>query len=274
MGTWNAYGNEYWPADYLIDADGQVRYAAFGEGDYDKTETAIRALLAEAGDQRRRHEPPDRRDRAQRSRRRRRPISAPARAQGWVERPEARDARLRLPRTGAPRRSNDFAFSGTWNDRRPARATAVAERRHRRRVPGQERLPRAELGRRNAPRPVQVLLDGHPISRRRTPAPMCTAASSRSAASACTRSSRCPASERHRLVAALRAGRHRLRVHVRVAGARGVGGRRTPATIFSCAFCVFWGRTCGRCACPRTASPSRTSRRVRLCTLPSAAPAG
>ena len=49
MGTWNAYGNEYWPADYLIDAHGQVRYAAFGEGDYDKTETAIRALLAEAG---------------------------------------------------------------------------------------------------------------------------------------------------------------------------------------------------------------------------------
>ncbi|HYM54622.1 MAG TPA: cytochrome c biogenesis protein/redoxin, partial [Solirubrobacteraceae bacterium] len=32
MGTWNAYGNQYWPADYLIDAHGQVRYAAFGEG--------------------------------------------------------------------------------------------------------------------------------------------------------------------------------------------------------------------------------------------------
>ncbi len=49
MGTWNAYGNEYWPADYLIDAHGQVRYTAFGEGDYSQTETAIRALLAEAG---------------------------------------------------------------------------------------------------------------------------------------------------------------------------------------------------------------------------------
>jgi thiol-disulfide isomerase/thioredoxin len=49
MGTWNAYDNEYWPADYLIDAHGDVRYATFGEGDYDKTETAIRALLAEAG---------------------------------------------------------------------------------------------------------------------------------------------------------------------------------------------------------------------------------
>ncbi len=49
MGTWNAYGNEYWPADYLIDAQGKVRYTAFGEGDYGETETAIRALLAEAG---------------------------------------------------------------------------------------------------------------------------------------------------------------------------------------------------------------------------------
>jgi cytochrome c biogenesis protein CcdA/thiol-disulfide isomerase/thioredoxin len=49
LGTWNAYGNQYWPADYLIDATGQVRYAAFGEGDYAKTESAIRALLAEKG---------------------------------------------------------------------------------------------------------------------------------------------------------------------------------------------------------------------------------
>ena len=48
-GTWNAYGNQYWPADYLVDANGQVRYTAFGEGDYTKTEDAIRALLAEAG---------------------------------------------------------------------------------------------------------------------------------------------------------------------------------------------------------------------------------
>ncbi|HUA11227.1 MAG TPA: cytochrome c biogenesis protein CcdA [Solirubrobacteraceae bacterium] len=49
MGTWNAYYNEVWPADYLIDARGQVRYTAFGEGEYGKTETAIRALLAESG---------------------------------------------------------------------------------------------------------------------------------------------------------------------------------------------------------------------------------
>ncbi len=46
-GTWNAYGNEYWPAEYLIDANGHVREAKFGEGDYSKTENAIRSLLAE-----------------------------------------------------------------------------------------------------------------------------------------------------------------------------------------------------------------------------------
>jgi cytochrome c biogenesis protein CcdA/thiol-disulfide isomerase/thioredoxin len=49
MGTWNAYGNEYWPADYLIDARGQVRDATFGEGHYAQTEAAIRALLAATG---------------------------------------------------------------------------------------------------------------------------------------------------------------------------------------------------------------------------------
>jgi thiol-disulfide isomerase/thioredoxin len=47
--TWNAYGNQYWPAHYLIGADGYVRYVHFGEGEYARTENAIRALLAEAG---------------------------------------------------------------------------------------------------------------------------------------------------------------------------------------------------------------------------------
>ena len=51
-GTWNAYGNQYWPAKYLIDADGQVRYVHFGEGEYETTERAIRTLLRERGDDR------------------------------------------------------------------------------------------------------------------------------------------------------------------------------------------------------------------------------
>jgi cytochrome c biogenesis protein CcdA/thiol-disulfide isomerase/thioredoxin len=47
--TWNAYGNQYWPAKYLIDRRGRVRFTHFGEGEYDKTEDAIRSLLAEPG---------------------------------------------------------------------------------------------------------------------------------------------------------------------------------------------------------------------------------
>jgi cytochrome c biogenesis protein CcdA/thiol-disulfide isomerase/thioredoxin len=47
-GTWNAWRNQYWPAKYLIDRRGHVRYYHYGEGDYDKTEAAIRDLLAEA----------------------------------------------------------------------------------------------------------------------------------------------------------------------------------------------------------------------------------
>jgi cytochrome c biogenesis protein CcdA/thiol-disulfide isomerase/thioredoxin len=51
-GTWTAYGNQYWPAEYLIDARGRVRYTHFGEGDYQQDERAIRSLLAERGDRR------------------------------------------------------------------------------------------------------------------------------------------------------------------------------------------------------------------------------
>jgi cytochrome c biogenesis protein CcdA/thiol-disulfide isomerase/thioredoxin len=50
--TWNAYGNQFWPAKYLIDSRGRVRYVHFGEGEYEQTEEAIRSLLAEAGRQR------------------------------------------------------------------------------------------------------------------------------------------------------------------------------------------------------------------------------
>ena len=45
--TWNAYGNQYWPAEYLIDRQGHVRHAHFGEGEYDVTEESIRNLLGE-----------------------------------------------------------------------------------------------------------------------------------------------------------------------------------------------------------------------------------
>ena len=47
--TWNAYNNRFWPAKYLIDGDGYIRYSHFGEGAYDETEREIRKLLTEAG---------------------------------------------------------------------------------------------------------------------------------------------------------------------------------------------------------------------------------
>ncbi|MDA5635425.1 MULTISPECIES: cytochrome c biogenesis protein DipZ [Rhizobium/Agrobacterium group] len=46
---WRAFDNSYWPAHYLIDAKGQIRYHHFGEGDYRQTEEAIQDLLREAG---------------------------------------------------------------------------------------------------------------------------------------------------------------------------------------------------------------------------------
>jgi len=49
LGTWNAYQNEYWPAEYLIDARGEVRHTQFGEGDYKQSEAAVRQLLYDAG---------------------------------------------------------------------------------------------------------------------------------------------------------------------------------------------------------------------------------
>ena len=50
LATWSAYGNQYWPAEYFIDAQGRVRYVHFGEGSYGEKEKVIRELLAAAGD--------------------------------------------------------------------------------------------------------------------------------------------------------------------------------------------------------------------------------
>ncbi len=47
--TWRAYNNRYWPAKYLIDKDGIIRYTHFGEGAYAETEDEIKKLLEEAG---------------------------------------------------------------------------------------------------------------------------------------------------------------------------------------------------------------------------------
>jgi thiol-disulfide isomerase/thioredoxin len=45
MATWNAFQNEYWPAEYLLDQQGRVAYTSFGEGDYAQTDAAVAQLL-------------------------------------------------------------------------------------------------------------------------------------------------------------------------------------------------------------------------------------
>ena len=159
MGTWNAYGNEYWPADYLIDSTGQVRYASFGEGDYSRTETAIRALLAEAGAQVGAMSHPT-------------GVIMPSevatpetylgtnRAEGWTDGPQSGLHDYGPPPAGELT-LNDFAYSGTWKiSGQPAEAVANA---------GIEMefeardvyLVLSSPGER--PLPVRVLLDGRPI---------------------------------------------------------------------------------------------------------------
>jgi thiol-disulfide isomerase/thioredoxin len=48
--TWDAFRNQYWPADYLVDRFGRIRLVHFGEGDERKIEDAVRGLLADGGD--------------------------------------------------------------------------------------------------------------------------------------------------------------------------------------------------------------------------------
>ncbi|HEY3828436.1 MAG TPA: cytochrome c biogenesis protein DipZ [Solirubrobacteraceae bacterium] len=159
-GTWNAYENQYWPADYLIDSKGDVRYVAFGEGDYEKTESAIRALLALAGHQigGKSHATgvivPSHETTPE-------TYLGTERGQGWVSGPLAglHDYGAQAPANLA---LNDFAYSGTWRTAgQPALAIADA---------GIDAEVQAKnvylvLSKSQASSgKVEVLLDGHPIA--------------------------------------------------------------------------------------------------------------
>jgi cytochrome c biogenesis protein CcdA/thiol-disulfide isomerase/thioredoxin len=159
MGTWNAYGNEYWPADYLIDSSGDVRYATAGEGDYSQTETAIRALLAEAGATVGGMAHPT-------------GVVTPSevatpetylgtnRAQGWRNGPKSglHDYGTSVPSELA---LNEFDYSGTWNiEGQPATAISDAG------IDMEFEAKNVYLvlsSEGEKPRQVQVLLDGKPI---------------------------------------------------------------------------------------------------------------
>jgi cytochrome c biogenesis protein CcdA/thiol-disulfide isomerase/thioredoxin len=159
-GTWNAYQNQFWPAEYLIDAHGQVRHTQFGEGDYKQGEAAVRELLYQAGA---RNLPP--------------PMSAHAiipstrlatpetylnseRNQGFAE-PLRTGTHSYPPVVNPP--VNGFGLTGTWNVSSQS-ATAV--------LPGASITARFQAqhvylvltSAANVPRTAQVLLDGRPIT--------------------------------------------------------------------------------------------------------------
>jgi thiol-disulfide isomerase/thioredoxin len=51
LAVWRAFGNNYWPALYFVDARGHIRHHQFGEGEYEQSEMVIQQLLADAGAQ-------------------------------------------------------------------------------------------------------------------------------------------------------------------------------------------------------------------------------
>ena len=158
--TWNAWGNQYWPAKYLIDARGRVRYAHFGEGDYDKTEAAIRSLLAEAGASRlgaAAHAP--RGDARRRASRRPRPMSSSKRAQNFDPPLRPGVGSYEAPTSLAP---VHFALDGTLGRLRRV-GDRGARREHPRARDGAQGRSSCSAPATARPRAGQVLLDGKPI---------------------------------------------------------------------------------------------------------------
>jgi cytochrome c biogenesis protein CcdA/thiol-disulfide isomerase/thioredoxin len=158
--TWNAYGNEYWPAKYLIDAQGRVRYTHFGEGDYEETEAAIRELLAEAG-----HRPAEERVKVEGEQ-----------ASALVTTPESylgaarADRFLNGPivpgthRYRAPERFayDGLAYEGTWRIGHDDATSVRDSRLHL--VFGARRVFLVLGSSGGTPRGVRVMLDGKPIA--------------------------------------------------------------------------------------------------------------
>jgi len=156
-GTWNAWGNKYWPAKYFVDRQGHLRYGHFGEGDYAESEAVIRDLLAEPGLPR--------------------PVSgsvAGETAEG-VETPESyigykriahfyggeitrdRTATYRYPATLPP---NGLAYSGRW---KIEGERGVAGPGARLRLAYHARSVNLVLGTSGAPRTVEVYVDGKKV---------------------------------------------------------------------------------------------------------------
>jgi len=159
-GTWNAYGNNVWPAEYYIDAHGDVRHYQFGEGDYQQDEAAVRQLLYEAGA---RNLPPAMTAHA---------IVAsagletpetylnPDRAQGFAQ--QLKQGTSFYPGVIDPH-LNEFGLHGIWNDgSESVTPVSVGDTITGRFQAAHVYLVLTSAG--NVPRRLRVLLDGHPIS--------------------------------------------------------------------------------------------------------------
>ncbi|MGO9882886.1 MAG: cytochrome c biogenesis protein CcdA [Solirubrobacteraceae bacterium] len=159
-GTWNAYGNNVWPAEYYIDARGVVRHYQFGEGDYQQDEAAVRQLLYDAGT---RDLPP--------------PMTAhalvasagletpetylnPQRAQGFAQ--QLKQGTNFYPGVIYPH-LNEFGLHGIWNvGPESVTPASIGDSITGRFQAAHVYLVLTSAG--NVPRRLRVLLDGHPIS--------------------------------------------------------------------------------------------------------------
>ncbi len=159
-GTWNAYQNQYWPAEYYIDAQGEVRHTQFGEGDYKQDEAAVRQLLYESGA---RNLPP--------------PMTAHAiMASAGLDTPETYLDPVRAQGFAQPLKSgahfypgvidpslNVFGLHGIWNvTSESATPASIGDTITGRFQAAHVYLVLTSAG--NVPRRLRVLLDGRPIS--------------------------------------------------------------------------------------------------------------
>jgi len=157
LATWTAYSNQYWPAEYFIDAKGRVRFAHFGEGEYGEKEQIIRELLAEAGRPVAKHDSGAHGIEASRG------VTTPetylgaARAERFTN-PTLSPGTHAFAKPPAPG-PNEFAYSGRWRitlDSATAKGGSLQLNFGARRV-------YLVLGSPGKPRRVKVLLDGKPI---------------------------------------------------------------------------------------------------------------
>ena len=160
-GTWNAFGNQYWPAKYLIDPSGNVRYVHFGEGDYDETEDAVRSLLAET-DRNLGNRAPDVQAQTATKEVELTPETylGAARAEGW-DNGQIRSGEQDFGEPPGGLAVNSFAYSGNW-DVTEEDATAGEDAG----IDLQFSAKRVflVLGSPDQDREVEVLLDGKPIA--------------------------------------------------------------------------------------------------------------